>query len=219
MARIHVYADESGNFDFSLQKGASRYFILTTVTCSEEREARNDLDELRYDLAWAGVELPDFFHATEDLQDVRDRVFEALSRSQFRVDATIMEKRKAHPRVAASDVVFYRYAWYYHMRHVMPSISTAQDDVLVVVSSIGTKRKKRFFRKAVSDVIEQIQLRQDVKTTHWSTASDLGLQIADYCSWAIFRKWEQGDDRSYRLIQDKVHREFDLFGPGARFYY
>lgn len=217
MSRVYVYADESGNFDFSLQKGASRYFILTTVTCAEEREARHDLEELRYSLAWADEELPEFFHATEDRQEVRDRVFGALSLSHFRVDATILEKRKAHPRVASSDVVFYKYAWYYHMRHVIPSISTAEDEVLVIVSSIGTKKKKRYFRKAVSDVIAQMQLRQDVKTTHWSTASDLGLQIADYCSWAIFRKWEEGDERSYRLIQDKIHREYDLFRPGTRF--
>ncbi|MXY36472.1 MAG: DUF3800 domain-containing protein [Dehalococcoidia bacterium] len=219
MARIYVYADESGNFDFSLQRGASRYFVLTTVTCPEEREARRDLEELRYDLAWAGDDLPDFFHATEDLQDVRDRVFGALSKSHFRVDATIMEKRKAHPRVSASDVVFYKYAWLYHMRHVLPSISTAGDEILVVVSSIGTRKKRQFFRKAVADVIEQIQLRQSIKTTHWSTASDLGLQIADYCSWAIFRKWEEGDERSYRLIQDRIHREYDLFRLGTRFYY
>jgi len=219
VSRVYVYADESGNFDFSRNKGASRYFILTTVTCSEDRQARSDVEELRYNLAWAGEELPDFFPATQDLQEVRDRVFRALSRSPFRVDATIMEKRKAHPLLTASDVVFYKYAWYYHMRHVLPSISTPTDEVLVIASSIGTKKKKRYFRKAVSDVMDQIQLRQDVKTTHWSTASDLGLQIADYCSWAIFRKWEEGDERSSRLIQDKIHREFDLFRPGTRFYY
>ncbi len=219
MSRVYVYGDESGNFDFSRHRGASRYFILTTVTCSEDRQARRDLEELRYGLAWGGEELRDFFHASEDRQAVRDEVFRALSRSPFRVDATIMEKRKAHPRLTASDVVFYKYAWYYHARHVLPSISAPGDEVLVIASSIGTKKKKRYFRKAVFDVIGQIQLRQDVKTAHWSTASDLGLQIADYCSWAIFRKWEEGDERSYRLIQDKIHREYDLFRPGTRFYY
>lgn len=32
MARRNIFADESGNFDFSRKPGASKYFILTTVT-------------------------------------------------------------------------------------------------------------------------------------------------------------------------------------------
>ena len=35
MPRISVFADESGNFDFSAKKGASRYFILTTIACPD----------------------------------------------------------------------------------------------------------------------------------------------------------------------------------------
>ena len=30
LMRTYLYADESGNLDFSLNDGASRYFILTT---------------------------------------------------------------------------------------------------------------------------------------------------------------------------------------------
>jgi hypothetical protein len=33
--RWHIFADEAGNFDFSANRGASRYFILTTVTVSD----------------------------------------------------------------------------------------------------------------------------------------------------------------------------------------
>lgn len=47
----------------------------------------------------------------------------------------------------------------------------------------------------------------------------LRAQIADYCSWAIQRKWESGDQRSYDLIRDKIRSEFDAFSTGSMYYY
>lgn len=35
MAKIHVFADESGNFDFSRTPGASRYFIIRDKLATE----------------------------------------------------------------------------------------------------------------------------------------------------------------------------------------
>lgn len=44
--RTCLYADESGNFDFSLNPGASRYFLLTTVALNSHAIVA-DLPELR----------------------------------------------------------------------------------------------------------------------------------------------------------------------------
>src|SRR3990172_9841789 len=35
MPRTYVFADESGNFDFSTRLGATKYFILTTLTAPD----------------------------------------------------------------------------------------------------------------------------------------------------------------------------------------
>ena len=45
------------------------------------------------------------------------------------------------------------------------------------------------------------------------------IEIADYCNWAIFRKWERQDLRSYELIRSGLRSEFDIFKSGARHYY
>ncbi len=110
MARIHVFADESGNFDFSSSPGATRYFVLTTVSFFDDRQACADLEALRYQFAWDQEKPLGPFHATEDRQAVRDRVFSAIEPHQFRVDATILEKRKAEPSIRPTDEEFYRYA-------------------------------------------------------------------------------------------------------------
>ena len=60
MARVHVFADEGGNFDFSRNVGASRYFILTTVTM-DTTEVGDALTQLRRGLSWAKDQMPAFF--------------------------------------------------------------------------------------------------------------------------------------------------------------
>ena len=220
MARIHVFADEAGNFDFSRNKDASTYFILTTVTFFDDRSACHDLDRLRYELAWEGAEgAAGPFHATEEKQAIRDRVFAALSSHGFRVDATIFEKSKSQPQLRASPERFYQYAWYYHMRHVAPQVVRAPDELLVIAASIGTKKKEAAFHRGVVDVMTQVTPILLTKTAHWPASSDTGLQIADYCCWAIQKKWERNDPRSHALIADKIRTEFPIFRYGSRHYY
>jgi hypothetical protein len=45
------------------------------------------------------------------------------------------------------------------------------------------------------------------------------LQVADYCSWAVSRKWERGVHAEYDLIAAKIRSEFDLWARGTVHYY
>ena len=47
MADIYVYADEAGNFDFSLKQGATRYFVIATVTLAPA-SVGTAITDLRY---------------------------------------------------------------------------------------------------------------------------------------------------------------------------
>ena len=44
-----------------------------------------------------------------------------------------------------------------------------------------------------------------------SPTEEKSLQAVDFVSWAIFRKYETGDDTFYNLIKDKVVEEAPLF--------
>ena len=208
--RTYIYADESGNFDFSRNAGATRFFILTTVVINDH-SIESDLLELRRELAWEGLELSNGFHASEDNQYVRNKVFSILREHEFRIDATILDKRKAAPWIRSTDRLFYKYAWFRHMQYVAPSAVSSSDELLVVAASIGNKREQARYLSAVEDVMSQTSPTDTVKAAMWSAASDPCLQVADYCSWAVQRKWERSDTRSYELIQDKIASEFNLF--------
>ncbi len=219
MSRICVFADEFGNFDFSVGVGASRYFGLATATFFDDQQARADLQQLRFDLAWEGKTHSGPFRASDDQQEIRDRVFDVLKAHKFRVDATILEKQKSQPQLRTTNDRFYKYAWWLHMKHVAQRIATPRDELLVIAASIGTKKQVETFRRAVGDVMRQVSPSVTTKTAQWPANADTGLQIADYCCWAIQRKWERGDTRSYDLIKDKVSSEFDVFRTGVKLYY
>jgi hypothetical protein len=219
MPRVLVFADENGNFDFSRKQGASKYFILTTVTVADCASGSSVLD-LRRELAWQGHGLDREFHATTDPQLIRDAVFASLAPLPFRIDCTIIEKAKAQPHLRSSDDRFYQYAWFYHMRYLAPRILRANDELLVVSASVGVKKQRGIFHAAVRDVVQQVAPGGiPHRVAFWSAQSEPCLQVADYCAWAVQRKWEGGDPRSYDLVKGKIRSEFEIFRLGRVTYY
>jgi len=219
MARKYVFADEAGNFHFKVAPGASRYFIIGTVTLRDP-SIGTGLLELRRELAWQGVALESSFHASEDPQVVRDEVFRLLDGADFRVDATVLDKRKTEPHLQNYER-FYKMAWFLHFKYVAPRVITSGDELLVVAASVGTKKRRRAMRLGIADVVDQATWRRRCtwEVAFWPAESDPCLQIADYCTWAIQRKWESDDERSYGLIADQIATEFPIFRVGTKYYY
>jgi hypothetical protein len=215
--RLYLFADEAGNFDFSLGRGASQYFILGSITV-ESPDIGADLLALRRELAWDGHGLESAFHATDDLQVVRDQVFELVRGADLRVDATILDKRKTQPQFSEDAEAFYKLAWYLHMKHVAPRITRRDDQLMVVAATLSTRKRRRVVRESLADVVQQTT-RCRWQVAHWPAESDPCLQIADYCTWAIQRAYERGDRRSYDLIADKIATESEPLARSDKLYY
>jgi hypothetical protein len=204
--RTHFFVDEAGNFDFSGRTGASRYFILTSVTTKNCHQAEALLD-LRRQLVWDGHPLTDAFHATEDKQAVRNRVFALLAEMSVRVDATIFDKRVSGPGQRGM-LEFYRAAWRAHAARVIPLACPSSNDLLVVAASIGTRNEQKAIGLAITEVVRETgRPDSQTKVAYWPAWSDPCLQVTDYCCWAIQRKWERGDNRSYALIEHLIDSE------------
>src|SRR5690349_7856989 len=123
--RRFLFADEAGDFEFSRKQGASRYFIVCTVTM-DACHIGHKLMELRRDLAWNKEPLRECFHASEDKQVIRNQVFALIQTEDLRIDATIMEKSKAQPQVRCENPRFYQTGWFFHFRNIAPTIIGAK---------------------------------------------------------------------------------------------
>jgi len=219
MASVHVYGDEGGDLVFKAPtRGVSRYFMIGTVTLGDDCSLGDRLLALRRRLGWEGLALEEL-HAANDRQLVRNRVYELLSEGEFRFDVTILDKRKARDDVRADPLYFYKLAWYLHLKYVAPRIVRPHDELMVVASSLLVAKKKRAVARAVREVVAQVSPTASFRTGFAATMSDPCLQIADYMVWAIQRKYESGDDRSYKLIGSKIATEFQPFLVGEKVYY
>ena len=217
MARHFIFADEAGDFTFSRGPNISRYFIVCTVTMPS-CEIAHDLLSLRRELVWKKMPVRDFFHATVD-KAVRDAVYEAIRGHKFKVQATIMEKSKARRHVRETKHRFYQYGWLYHFRHSLAPHISHEDEYLITAASVATRKGQAVFTSAVNDVVQQHLSRDNWRTDFWPCAHDPCLQVADYCTWAVQRKWERGDEKSYALIKDRLTYEFDLWSRGTNHTY
>jgi hypothetical protein len=218
MPNTFIFADEAGCFTFTRDANVSRYFILCTVTMDDCAIA-TDLLQLRRDLAWEGAERGEYFHATEDKQLVRDRVFDAITKRPFSIQATIMEKSKAQSQVRTDKPCFYQYGYFYHFKHGISRVLNSSSETLVTTASLGTRKEKIAFQDAVSKVMRQTHLSKQWKADFMPCHADPCLQVADYCAWAIQRRWEREDNRSYDLIKDRINYEYDLWSHGNTHYY
>ena len=217
MPRVFYFTDESGDLNFKNSVQSSKYFIICTVRM-ESCRIGNDLLELRRELLFKNAPILEEFHATEDKQFVRDQVFKLIATANLTVQATLLEKRKAQDHVRKSGANFYKHGWFYHLKYA-PIQLPSNYEALFTTAKIGTKKSQAVFTAAVNDVLQQTHARRNWSTHFCPSATDPCLQIADYSAWAIQRKWERGDPRSYDLIKHLINYEFDLWKMGKFFYY
>lgn len=222
MIKRFVYADEAGCFEFSRKQNVSRYFIVCAVSI-DDPTAGNKLLDLRRELVWKGEKLGEYFHCCKDRPQVREHVFQLISSLDVRVYAQIMEKSKAMPKIRPSRERFYQYGWFYLFKHVARLIVSRDTQLMVTAASLGTKKEKVNFTAAVEDALSQtVPLKREQWVTDFpEAAADPCLQIADYCAWALQRKWESGekDLKCYEIIRKKIMYEYDFFHRGTQHYY
>lgn len=215
---ICVFADEAGCATFNDSPRVSRYFVTCTVACPDHGLG-DELASLRRVLAAEGMHLEkDQFHATEDDEIVRARVFELLSKHPVRVDATVFEKSKANPSIRTDEIAFYQFAWKQHLTFVAKYVFAGSDDVRLFMASYGSRRDRARIRVALESALQRAGLKTKC-TALWSSSSDPSLQIADYYAWAIQRKLERGDSRYYDLVVKNIRSEYDIFRGSNHHYY
>ena len=109
----------------------------------------------------------------------------------------------------------------YLLRYVLEDQALDQyAEVIVFTDRIPVKGKRNAVEKAVKTTLSNmLPETARYRLLHHDSKSNFQLQIADYCNWAIFRKWSRRDMRSYDLIKSAVRSEFDIFRTGTTFYY
>lgn len=216
---LYVFLDEAGDFNFSAT--GTKFFTFTTITKTRPFPWDTPILSLKYDLIEVGLDI-EYFHAAEDRQAVRDKVFAIIGNdlTDLRIDSLIVEKPKTGLALQVLEKFYPRMIGYL-LRYVLdPKNLKDFAEVIVITDSIPVSRKREAVEKAVKQTLSKmLPSGTKYRILHHASKSCVGLQIADYSNWAIFRKWERGDLRSYNLIRSGIQSEFDIFRSGMKYYY
>jgi hypothetical protein len=216
---LYIFLDEGGNLDFS--QNGTKYFTITSVTKERPFYAFSDLTDLKYDFIEQGVEL-EYFHASEDRQQVRNEVFKIINKhfKNSEVDSLIVEKRKAEPKFIEKDSL-YPISLGGLLNIVLKRYELKNfKKIIIFTDLIPIKSKMKIIEKTIKLILAKIlPIGIEYIILHHTSKSNFDLQIADYCNWAIYRKWDKGDLRSYDLIKKYIKYEVDVFRSKTKYYY
>lgn len=216
---LYLFLDESGDLGFS-PKG-SRFFVLTSVALQRPFNVSNALDDYRYTCLEQGFEI-EYFHGADDRRHVRDSVFDLIGAELpvGTVDSIIVEKAKTGPALQVEDRFFPQMLGHLLKFVLRRKMARDADDIVVIYDTPPLQRRRQSIEKTTKVTLANMLPKGTrYQLLHHQSRSHYGLQVADYCSWALFRKYERGDTSSYEKIRRSIWSEFDIFHFGSTRYY
>ena len=219
MPTLHVYLDESGNLGFT-PKG-TKYYVFAVAWTYEPEPLATDLTRLRFSLLKDGHNIS-AFHAAEEKQENRDEVVSTLVRHHnWQFAGIVIEKNKVAPKYYEHYRFYPRYASNPLSVAFSLSLRPTTNSVLVFTDSLPVQKHKDSVEKAIKSTCRAMLPKGlQFHSYHHRLESNIWIQVADYCCWAIFRKWEQGDDRTYnQLVGRLVSEEIDLLADQSTTHY
>ncbi len=215
----YIFIDEAGNFDFSTN--GTRYFVLTSISMCRPFPVYAALDAYKYDLLEYGLN-NERFHCADDNKYVRDKVFNIIGDhlDDIRIDCLVVEKAKTGPALQ-KDRRFYPEMLGHLLKFVLPKeLDADAEEIIVITDIIPMNKKRQAIEKAVRiALVRMLPSGMKYRILHHASCSHYGLQVADYCCWAVHRKLQTEERTWFNQICPAVRSEFDIFRTGNRYYY
>jgi hypothetical protein len=209
--RVYLFLDESGNLDFSTS--GTRYFVLTSVSMKRPFQINNALDDYKYDCIESGANI-EHFHCYHDRKAVRNVVFTLIGSylESMHIDYLLIEKSRV-PSKLRYGARFYPTVLGRLLNLVLRTEirEESSPEVIVITDSIPVNNRRRSVEKAIRTTLASSLPGLPFRVLHHQSRSHYGLQIADYFSWAIFRKHTMKDDTHFSQIRSALRNELRMF--------
>jgi hypothetical protein len=212
---LYAYLDEAGNYDFS-ERG-SKFFIMTCAIMRRPfTDTHKEMLELKYDCLESGLDL-DRFHASDDVQNTRDRFYAILTEHSDDYDVySIAIEKSLLAEEYHNPTHLYASAFKLLSDYIIELDLTAYDQLIVITDAIPTNAKLNHLKAPLKSSLKSVLAGSNTEFAlyHHASASDLNLQVVDYFCWAIQRYLERDDDRSLVLIKDSLKGIWRVKGNG-----
>ena len=229
------------------KEGCSKFFILGFADIPNPSAIEQDLANLRTTLLRDPYfrQVPSmqpaqgktalFFHAKDDIPEVRWQVFTRLQKYQeIRFFAIVRDKRQvlAYVRQHNEQDAQYRYSpneqYDFLVQQLFKNMLHKQDGYQIFFAKRGAADRTAALQQALEAARTKFRQRwgivsnSTITVTPCAPQTTLGLQVTDYFLWALQRFYEQGEDRYLNFLQPSiayVHDFDDVRGAPYGAYY
>ncbi len=188
------FLDESGGADpFS----GSHFLVVAVLTTNIPRPIELHVKRARKSLGRKAR--PDEMKAAVLEDRVIERLLRSIAEEDVEIVAVIVDKRAIlRPPDNPEDI--YREA----VARAVARCVERRSRIELFLDKRYTKRSlrhelERVIREWIAGLPQEVVLIRQEDSRHRK-----GLQAVDHVAWAIFQKYEAGDDRFYNIIRDKI---------------
>jgi hypothetical protein len=250
MSSIQYFVDEAGDTTLFGRHGkvlvgtdaVSRFFMVARLEVDDIGALQSSMDALRTELLADPLlrAVPSmqpsagktalFFHAKDDVPEVRHAVFKLLLGHEMRLSAVVKEKHHLLADVRGHEAADPKYRYKADGHEIYDDLIArlfghfgalgAQREVTFAVR--GSKPRTAAL-KGVLDKIDQDFERDFGFAPHGHTvihssypAKTAGLQACDYLLWALQRFYERQEERYLQALWSKFTRVLDLDAPASK---
>lgn len=237
----HCFVDEAGDATLFDKRGrsiigspgCSRFFILGLMDIEGVGALSNDLEELRrrliadpYFRNVPSMQPPAkktalFFHARDDVPEVRREVFALLMRHDLQFFAVVKNKLKVMEYVRQRNERDTQYRYHanelydFMIRRLFKERLHKHDAYSIAFARRGASDRTNALQAAIQDARKRFHQQRRIATNPGvrivpaSPIEHPGLQAVDYFLWALQRLYERREERyveylwpKFRLVQD-----------------
>lgn len=221
---VYIFVDEAGDMDFSVK--GSKHYMFNFLIKKRPFNLHEYISNYRYSLLERNLDIfngqrlnIEFFHACEDNKYIREEIFNIIStfdKNSIKAYSYILEKPKVDPIKTKEKDKFYIDNLNLAIRQLLDKLKIDKNFIIITDRLPVHKNKNKqigALKKGIKEYIKSNNLNIRYDIFHHCSASSVNLQIVDYISWAIFRKYERNQDIYYKKIEHYLI-DIDLMTEG-----
>lgn len=208
-----IFLDESGDLGFDFfKKKTTKYFIITLLFATAKKPIEKVVKKTYLGLSRTYKHKINSLHANKEKPVTKNRMLSSLSEKDISVMVIYLNKNKVYTKLQNQKEVLYNYVTNILLDRVYTKKLIPIDKEIHLIASRKETNKflNQNFKEYLSGQIKnnfRLELKIEIKTP----AEEKSLQAVDFISWAVFRKYEYGDESYYDLIKSKIVEENGLF--------
>jgi len=210
---IYIFVDEAGDMDFSVK--GSKHYMFNFLIKRRPFNLHEYISNYRYSLLERNLDPLngqrlniESFHACEDNKYIREEIFNIISTfdtNSVKSYSYILEKPKVDPLKTKEKDKFYIDNLNLAIHQLLDKLKIDKNFIIITDRLPVQKNKNKqigALKKGIKEYIKYNNLNIRYDIFHHCSASSVNLQIVDYISWAIFRKYERNQDVYYKKIEN-----------------